>query len=304
MRSIALVLFAIVLVWPVRTLLVRSRWTELTPRAAIVLWQAIGLAVGVAILGACFAAASYSDPGTYPRQHVTDFTAKLASSHPVRAVHPDQLFGLTAGLIVATLLLGSVVVKAVGLTRTRARHRMLIDLLSTEHSELSGAFVLDHPHATAFSLPGLRPRIVVSTGALDALQGDEVGAVLAHEQAHLRARHDLVLLPFRAFGSLMPRSRTLARIDENVTALIEMAADDRAMRQCDPKALVRALCRLSGADSSSLALGMTPSALSRRVERVLTPRRGAKLLVLESAIAALVVLMVPFVALFGPIGGR
>src|ERR1700728_4216200 len=118
MRSVALALFVIVLVWPVRSLLVRARWTELTPRAAIVLWQAIALAGGIAILGACFALVSYSDSGTDPRRRVTDFTAKVVSAHPSRAMNPDQLFGLTAGLIVAALLFGGGVGRAVGLGRS------------------------------------------------------------------------------------------------------------------------------------------------------------------------------------------
>ena len=40
--------------------------------------------------------------------------------------------------------------------------------------------------------------IVISAGTLDLLDADELAAVLAHERAHLRERHDLVLLPFTA----------------------------------------------------------------------------------------------------------
>nr|MDT0665446.1 hypothetical protein [Micromonospora sp. DSM 115978] len=46
----ALALFAGVLAWPVPRLLAAARWPHRCPRAAIVLWQAVGLAGGVSAL--------------------------------------------------------------------------------------------------------------------------------------------------------------------------------------------------------------------------------------------------------------
>ncbi len=88
--------------------------------------------------------------------------------------------------------------------RARQRQRTLLSLLAHGDPKVPGALVVDHPAAAAYCLPGLRSAIVISAGALNLLNADELAAVLAHERAHLRERHDLVLLPFtallRAFG--------------------------------------------------------------------------------------------------------
>ena len=48
--------------------------------------------------------------------------------------------------------------------------------------------------------------------------------------AHLRARHDLVLIPFTSLGRAFPRSRMIAQAYRTVALLVEMMADDRALR--------------------------------------------------------------------------
>lgn len=53
---------------------------------------------------------------------------------------------------------------------------------------------MEHPSPAAYCLPGLRPRVVVTRGALSAPTGAEVAAVLGHERAHATGRHDLVVL--------------------------------------------------------------------------------------------------------------
>ena len=62
---------------------------------------------------------------------------------------------------------------------------------------MAGVEVLEHDLPLAYCVPGLGAnRVVVSAGALGRLSGDEFHAVLAHERAHLAARHDLVLEAF------------------------------------------------------------------------------------------------------------
>ena len=66
--------------------------------------------------------------------------------------------------------------------------------------------------------PGFHSRVVVSSGAIEALSDDELAAVLAHERAHLHARHDLVLFPFRSLCLGLARLRSPRR---GVTATCE-----------------------------------------------------------------------------------
>src|SRR5204862_7881841 len=102
--------------------------------------------------------------------------------------------------------------------RARRRQRELLSLLGHGDPKVPGALVVDHPAAAAYCVPGLRSRIVVSAGALNLLDQAELAAVLAHERAHLRARHDLVLLPFGALVRAFPRAR-LARRAQVAVAL-------------------------------------------------------------------------------------
>ncbi|GAA2778767.1 M56 family metallopeptidase [Nonomuraea dietziae] len=94
--------------------------------------------------------------------------------------------------------------------------------------------MLDHPGAAAYCVPGLRSHVVVSSGTLALLSHDELTAVLAHESAHVRERHDLVLLPFGALRRALPWSKVVRDAQAQVELLVEMAADDRARRYCSP----------------------------------------------------------------------
>jgi Zn-dependent protease with chaperone function len=304
-RAMALVLIAILLIWPVRVALLRARWTEIAPRAAIVLWQSVGLALGVALVGACFELGSSSSTAVGPRRAVTDFTASQPRLPSSTGMRPSELFGMTAGLIVVTLLLGSLVVRAVGIARTRARQRVLIDLVGTECEGLPGAVILDHPLATAFGLPGLKGRIVVSRGAIDTLSPDELQAVLAHERAHLHAHHDLVLFPFRSLASSLPESRSLAAVSSRVGTLVEMAADNRALRECEPGALARALCALADAGVSPVPENASAvTRMNQRIERALGVRRRSKVSAFGSFLAAAGIVVLPLAVLFAPLSGR
>ena len=85
--------------------------------------------------------------------------------------------------------------------RRALRELVRQDLVATRNPLLPGTRVVDHDLPLAYCLPGLRPRVVLSRGVLDLLREDEVRAVLAHEDAHVVQRHDLVVLPFAAFGT-------------------------------------------------------------------------------------------------------
>jgi Zn-dependent protease with chaperone function len=89
--------------------------------------------------------------------------------------------------------------------------------------------------------------VVLSGGALEVLPQEQVAAVLAHEQAHLRHRHDLVMESFTAFYRAVPaplRSRTPL---DAVHLLLEMLADDAARRRHGAAPLRAALLTMGSA---------------------------------------------------------
>jgi Zn-dependent protease with chaperone function len=161
-------------------------------------------------------------------------------------------------------------------TRLRAgrrRHRTLVDTLGT-HTD-GGVRVLDHPTPTAYCLPGLRQRVVLTRGALSALPPPELAAVLAHERAHLRARHDLVLEFFQVLHAAAPaRLRTPAALRE-VRFLVEVLADRAARRSVGAVPLARALATLAAGSHPEAGLGATDDRSATRDRMLLLAEPGS-----------------------------
>jgi hypothetical protein len=100
--------------------------------------------------------------------------------------------------------------------------------------------------------------------------------VLAHERAHLRERHDLVLLPFTALRRAFPRLGTCVDAQRAVALLVEMLADDRALRARPARELVSALVRFGTAGTCPAPAGALAAGegdVAARVTRLLQPVR-------------------------------
>ena len=165
-----------------------------------------------------------------------------------------RLLCLGASAALLMLLCWVLIASTGAVLRDRRRHRALLSLLAHGDPKVPGALVVDHPAAAAYCVPGLRSRIVFSAGALDLLDQAELAAVLAHERAHLRERHDLVLLPFTALARAFPWSVLAQRTYASVALLIEMLADDHAARRRPARELVTALIRVGSAGTPRHAL--------------------------------------------------
>jgi Zn-dependent protease with chaperone function len=264
--------------------MLRAVWPRRSPAAAILLWQALGLAGGLAAVGALLAI-GVSSPGTQAGVlgGLTDLASRLASGQLVAPHQPIVLTGiritaLVAGFALFTALCGVLFMAFADAVGARRRQRELLALLAHGDPKVPGALVIDYPAAAAYCLPGIRSQIVVSAGTLDLLAPAELTAVLAHERAHVRARHDLVLIPFTSLRRAFPRSRVIAQAYRTVALLVEMMADDRALRVRGllPRELATALLRFgtAGADGAPAgALAVAEGELTARVNRLLTPPR-------------------------------
>lgn len=233
MTPLVLAGLAVLLAGPIPAVLGLMPALRRTPRAAMLLWQAVAAAAVLAALGSGLAL--LSEPW---RQHrgLTDGLASGLSEGIVVGVA-----ALVTAVVLGRLLLSGHLV-GTRLRSVRRRHRDLLDLLATSES---GVDVLDHDTPTAYCLPGLaRPRVVLSSGALAALDHDQLRAVLAHERAHLRARHDLVVEAFTVLQRAFPAVVTSARALAEVRLLIEVLADRAARRVVGPRPVIEALDRL------------------------------------------------------------
>ena len=238
-----------------------ARWASRAPAASLLLWQALGLAGGLLVL-------------------------EVAATTALAPAGPDHLAALRAlprplpwwawlaaalGAAVLGRLVWVLTRSTVGTVRLRRRHRRLVDLVATRNPLLREMSVVDHALPIAYCLPGLRPRVVVSRGVLTALEEDELRAVLDHELAHVVQRHDLVVLPFVALRSTFPRLRAVCCAVDEVALLVEMLADDRAVRRHDPYALARALGKVSGGPAPAGGLGAGASGVLLRAARLVDP---------------------------------
>jgi Zn-dependent protease with chaperone function len=289
---------AVLLAAPISALLARSQWTRRAPRASLVLWQAVCLAAGVCLVGAGFVVA------LNPLGH-SIFDAFWVWLDELRVGHPLARMtggGIVAGTLAAAaaLILFGVLIRSVLLTvRRRHAHRMLLDLLTADRPRrgagvpvvalsaerdaemgdlLDDVRILDHSTAVAYTLPGWHSRVVLSAGMLDLLCRAELVAVIDHEKAHVRSRHDLLVLPFQAWATALGWLPGVRAAAGSVAELTEMLADDWAVRRSEPAVLARALATVALAGvpaGSGVAGSQTPAvagqSVAARVNRLLHP---------------------------------
>jgi Zn-dependent protease with chaperone function len=118
----------------------------------------------------------------------------------------------------------------------------------------------------------VRPRIVVSAGALAALDDEELAAGLAHEHGHIARRHHLGLAYVeccRAVARMLPGTRRAVR---EFRFHLERDADEWALRrQHDPCALASAICKAATtrALGDRLIITLAGGAIERRLDDLL-----------------------------------
>src|SRR5699024_1122729 len=169
------------------------------PRLAVVVLGAgvVGWLGALLALGPVLAWAGRG-PALLPPGRVADVCQRcLAAANPFSAGSIDTmvptvlLLALPAAL---GLALGAGVTWQLLRRRRRSREAARQLLHGGTRQRLHGHEVsvvgADHPFALAF--PVRHGGIAVSSAAIAALDAEELAAVLAHEQAHLRERHHLV----------------------------------------------------------------------------------------------------------------
>ncbi|MGS2804988.1 M56 family metallopeptidase [Nocardia sp. MW-W600-9] len=290
---------ALLLAGPVPALLSRATWVHRSPRAALVLWQAIALAAVLSAFGSGLAIASLLlVPGPDGRPTTSPTKEIDALGLPLWTIYV-LVFALT--LMIGARLIFSIVRVGVHTRRRRSRHRMLVDLLDQSGPVRRAADirVLAATEPIAYCLPGLRQRVVLSEGTLTSLDDAEVTAIVSHERSHLRARHDLVLEAFTAVHEAFPRVVRSKAALGSVKLLIELLADDSAVKVTGPKPLARALvaCAKSTAPQGALAAG-GPSTLIR-IQR-LAGHTGDVRVATAAYLGSAAILVVPTLAVAVP----
>jgi len=171
--------------------------------------------------------------------------------------------------------------------------------------------VLDDPRPAAYCVAGHPAAIVVTSGALAALDSAQLAAVLAHERAHLAGRHHALLLLTRGLTAAFPGVPLFTAGAAEVARLAEMAADDTAARAHGRPVVIAALLALATAAAPSDASGRLPIprhvpghslaaaayAVPARVERLLCPARP----VVSAALAVALMITLTVLAAAPPV---
>ncbi|MFD8598559.1 M56 family metallopeptidase [Kitasatospora sp. NPDC059646] len=249
--------------------LARARWTHRAPRLAVALWQGLTLSFLTALV---LAAHHLAVPGVHLHLGLVGLLHLCGVDHPggLLATGPGQSWRLLLPAAAAAWPLGRYAAVLIRTARHRRRHRTLLDLVAARDPRL-GAHVLDHDTPAAYCLPGRRARIVLTRGALDLLTPQQLAAVLAHERAHVAGRHHLARTAADALAAAFP-FLPLARLAARETPLLlEMAADDRAVRRHPRAVLAAAMYRVAGGPVPQTAFAAGGTAALLRVRRLLAP---------------------------------
>jgi Zn-dependent protease with chaperone function len=286
-------------------LLARADWPEREPVLALWVWQCVVAAVLLCCLSALALTASAAWSAV--RWHVFAFA-------PQGVVDAYGLsdYGRGAAALAVTLALGGLWTVAM-LTRevraARGRRRQRRAELRVRAPRLPGEglpagerlVVLEDHRCDAWWLSGAEPQLVITTAALGRLKGRQLDAVLAHEQGHMRARHDVLLHCADALAGGFPQVPVFAAFRDQVHQLIELAADDTASRRVGRLTTALALVELN---EERGVFGPAPAPLAGlpgRVHRLLDPAPRLPLARrVRMSACALLAPAVPLLIAFGP----
>ncbi|HEY6277806.1 MAG TPA: M56 family metallopeptidase [Streptosporangiaceae bacterium] len=252
-------------------LLGRARWTARAPLLAIVTYLAAGWSVVAALGLACLTLAV----------DATDLSGGLSHLIGACVLRLRETYGSPGGATVAGLgltLAGAIVARTVVTAMTHLRAARQQALLHAQTARLVGrpepsldAVLVEHSEPVAYCVAGRHPTVILSTGAMNALDPAQLEAVLAHERAHLAGRHHRLLALARIGRLVLPFLPLMRDADPQVARLIEMHADDAAARASDPRSLATALVVLATGASPAPALAAAATDSVQRIHRLLRP---------------------------------
>ena len=257
-------------------LLQGAAWADSAPRLAVAAWQALSVTIltSVALAGLAL---------TIPTVTVSGDLAELLRSC-VMAIQeqyasPGGAAAGATGAVLALAILGRtlwcLIAGLAGMARERSHHSRILDMVG-QADHRRGVVVLDSKESAVYCLPGRRRQMVVTTGALNALDDGQLEAVLAHEQAHLSERHDLILGFSRALASAFPAITIFSAAAEETARLVELRADDAAAARSGRLTVAGALLAVAsggvGHLSPAVALAAGGSGAAARVRRLIPPQ--------------------------------
>ena len=223
---------------------------------------------------------------------------------PLMATHlglDGHRVGTAAMILPPFVLAASALSAAFAVTRAARSLRRLLN----RHAIGVGprdSLIIGGPEVLVAAAGIVRPRLVVSAGALTTLDDDELAAGLDHERGHIRHFHRFVLVfcqICKALGGLLPGTRRAA---VELEFHLERDADRFATRHNDRLALASAICKATTNGPESVAvLSLRGYGVTERVRQLLEEQpsrpRSAGVAALSAAALTMLALTLALAAL-------
>lgn len=213
-------------------ILTRGQWQVWRPRLALACWHAaLASSAGALVFSAIYSMALAHNHG----QHGTGGHALLFS----------LASWLGAFLLAAccALLLGrsEPVVRREQGVKDHLRYAAMTCRQSVEDRAGTTIRYVDTDTPVAYSFNAPEPTVVISRSLQTHLSERELDAIIAHERAHLNERHHLALRLANINAACLPGFEPAKRLRTSTKFLIELIADDVAVKECGPEVVESAL---------------------------------------------------------------
>lgn len=252
-------------------LLGRAGWTTRAPMLAIVTYLAAAWSV-VASLGLV---------GLTLAVHATALGGGLSQLIGACVLRLRAAYATPGGATVAGLGLSLAGALLARTAITAAAHLHAVRQHAIDHAQAArmvgrrdpvlGAVLVDHAQPAAYCVGRPHPTVIVTTGAVRALDAGQLEAVLAHERAHLVGHHHGLLALARIGHRMLPFIPLMRDAATQVERLVEMRADDAATADRDVRPLVTALVVLATGAGPALGLAAAATDAVQRIQRLLRP---------------------------------
>lgn len=297
-----LLAYAVVLLAAAAPALARARWPERAPRLAVAAWFTVtGSAVASVILGGV----ALIVPAVPISAGLAWLLAGCEMELRARYAHPGGAVLGGAGAVLALVMIARVAWCAAATlgraARDRRRHRLRLRVAGRADPRL-GAVVVDHDEPAAWCLPGSARSVVLTTGAVAALDNAQLAAVLAHERAHQSGRHHLLVSLAESLAAAFPWVPAFRQAHEQVGRLTELLADDAAASTSHRLTVAEALLAIgAGAPAGAAALAAGGSSTAARIRRLIAAPSPLSRAAASSGLLTLVALAAfPLAALSAP----
>lgn len=274
--AILLLVYAALVTWVSPPLLSRLTRRGVSPRLGVAAWLS---AITGALLAWAAAVMILFAAGVQGLSNSSAmmFCLKLVGL-PAAAPSPLSMAALIVIGLVASAVVTVKVTRAVLGLRLRSREHARTARVVGVPTDRPDVFVVAADRPAAYCVVGRPHAIVVTSAAVETLDEAQLAAVLAHEDAHLSGHHHHLLMVLRALASSLPLLPLFTRGAAQVADLLEMCADDSAVRRHGTRPLIAGMIMLAGSASSPVAgMAVAANAVIARVTRLMDPaQRGTR----------------------------